>query len=183
MTDGREIAAELVVVGIGVSPATDIAGSAGLALDNGIAVDALGRTSDSAIWAAGDCASFPLHWSRIRLESGGNAIDHAECVAGNILGAGTIYMPKPWFWSDQYDVKLQIVGVNTGYDRVITRSGKGDAVSFWYYVGGRLLAVDAANDPSAYMTGKRIIHAGKSVSPDCAADPSTNLKDFVSLAQ
>jgi 3-phenylpropionate/trans-cinnamate dioxygenase ferredoxin reductase subunit len=145
-------------------------------LENGIRVDAQGRTSDPSIWAAGDCASFPYRGARIRLESVPNAIDQAECVAQNMLGAGQDYVPQPWFWSDQYDVKLQIAGLNTGYDRIITRHGDKGAVSFWYFSGETLLAVDAMNDARAYMIGKRLIDAGKSPAPEVIADPATDLK-------
>ena len=144
--------------------------------DNGIKVDAHGRTSDPHIWAAGDCASFPYRGNRIRLESVPNAIDQAEVVAENIMGADKEYVAKPWFWSDQYDVKLQIAGLNVGYDRVVTRSS-GAAVSFWYYLGDQLLAVDAANDPRAYMIGKRLIEAGKTADP--VADPDADLKPLL----
>jgi 3-phenylpropionate/trans-cinnamate dioxygenase ferredoxin reductase subunit len=164
LADGREIAADAVVVGIGVTPDTGLAAAAGLALDNGIATDALGRTSDPAVWAAGDCASFPWGEGRLRLESVQNAIDMAETVAANILGAGQPYRPLPWFWSDQYDMKLQIAGLNTGYDRTVSRAG-----SVWYYAGARLLAVDALSDPRAYMVGKRLIEQGKSPSPEAVA--------------
>jgi 3-phenylpropionate/trans-cinnamate dioxygenase ferredoxin reductase subunit len=176
LSDGREIAADLVVVGIGILPNTDLAEAAGLATDNGIRTDEMGRTSDPAIWAAGDCASFPWRGGRIRLESVGNAIDQAECVAENMLGAGRTYAAKPWFWSDQYDCKLQIAGLNTGYDRIVTRPGEDGAISFWYYQGDRLLAVDAMNDSRAYMIGKRLIEAGKSPDPAVIADPATDLK-------
>ena len=176
LTDGREIAADFVIAGIGIAPDTALAEAAGLALDNGIAVDAQGRTSDPRVWAAGDCASFPHAGGRLRLESVQNAIDMAEAVAANMLGAGRDYAPVPWFWSDQYDVKLQIAGLKTGHDRVVTRPGKGEAVSFWYFRGPRFLAVDAANDPRAYMIGKRLLEAGRSPDPDALADPATDLK-------
>ncbi len=176
LTDGREIPADFVIAGVGISPCTALADSAGLTLDNGIATDALGRTSDPAIWAAGDCASFPWKGGRLRLESVGNAIDMAEAVAANILGAATPYHAQPWFWSDQYDCKLQIAGLNTGYDQITTRQGEGDAVSFWYYAGDRLLAVDAMNDARAYMVGKRLIEMGKSPAKPEIADPATDLK-------
>ncbi len=130
-----------------------------------------GRTSDPAIWAAGDCASFPWRGSRIRLESVGNAIDQAECVADNIMGANRPYSAAPWFWSDQFDVKLQIAGLNTGYDGIVARDA-GAAVSFWYYRGDTLLALDAMNDPRAYMVGKRLVEAGKSPDPAAVSDPS-----------
>jgi 3-phenylpropionate/trans-cinnamate dioxygenase ferredoxin reductase subunit len=166
LTDGRVLPAEFVIVGVGITPNTQLAEQAGLTIDNGIATDALGRTSDPAIWAAGDCASFPHGAGRLRLESVGNAIDMAEAVAANMLGANQPYQAKPWFWSDQYDLKLQIAGLNTGYDRIVTRKGEGDAVSFWYFQGDRLLAVDAMNDSRAYMVGKRLIEGGKSPSAE-----------------
>jgi 3-phenylpropionate/trans-cinnamate dioxygenase ferredoxin reductase component len=176
LADGRELPADFVILGIGIRPATDLAEAAGLAFDNGIATDSHGRTSDPHIWAAGDCASFPWKGGRLRLESVGNAIDQAEAVAANILGADAPYVAQPWFWSDQYDCKLQIAGLNTGYDRIVTRDAEGDAVSFWYYRGDTLLAVDAMNDSRSYMVGKRLIEMGKSPDPAAIADPETNLK-------
>ena len=179
-SDGTEIPVDFVIVGVGITPATALAEAAGLDIDNGIKTDEQGRTSDPAIWAAGDCASFPYRGGRIRLESVPNAIDQAECVAENILGAGKTYVPQPWFWSDQYDVKLQITGLNTGYDRVITRAGdKPGAMSFWYYKGADLLAVDAANDPRAYMIGKRLIDNGKSPDPALIENPETDMKSLL----
>lgn len=166
LSDGRELPADFVIVGVGITPNTQLAEVAGLALDNGIATDELGRTSDPSIWSAGDCASFPWKGGRIRLESVGNAIDQAEAVAANLLGAGEPYQAKPWFWSDQFDLKLQIAGLNTGYDRIVSRKGEGDAASFWYYRGAELLAVDAMNDSRAYMVGKRLIEMGKSPAPE-----------------
>jgi 3-phenylpropionate/trans-cinnamate dioxygenase ferredoxin reductase subunit len=166
LTDGRELPSDFVIVGVGITPNTQLAEAAGLALDNGIATDEMGRTSDPSIWSAGDCASFPWKGGRIRLESVGNAIDQAEAVAANLLGAGEPYQAKPWFWSDQFDLKLQIAGLNTGYDRIVTRKGEGDAASFWYYRGAELLAVDAMNDSRAYMVGKRLIEMGKSPAPE-----------------
>lgn len=180
LSDGSQIDVDFVIVGVGITPDTSLAEAAGLDLDNGIKTDEQGRTSAADIWAAGDCASFPYRGGRIRLESVPNAIDQAECVAENILGAGKTYVPQPWFWSDQYDVKLQIAGLNSGYDRVITRAGdKPGAVSFWYYAGDALLAVDAANDPRAYMIGKRLIDAGKSPDPALIADPGTDMKSLL----
>ena len=175
LSDGSALDVDFVIVGVGITPATALAEAAGLEIENGIKVDDQGRTSDASIWAAGDCASFPHQGGRIRLESVPNAIDMAECVAENIMGAGKTYVPQPWFWSDQYDVKLQIAGLNTGYDRVVTRSGDG-GVSFWYFMGPQLLAVDAANDARAYMVGKRLIDSGKTADPDTVADPGSDLK-------
>ena len=176
LVDGTEIPADLVIVGIGILPNAELAEAAGIALENGIRTDELGRTSAPHVWAAGDCASFPQGDARIRLESVGNAIDMADTVAANILGAATPYQAKPWFWSDQYDVKLQIAGLNTGYDRIVTREGEGGAVSFWYYRGATLLALDAMNDARAYMIGKRLIEAGRSPDPTLIADPAADLK-------
>lgn len=176
LADGREVATDLVVVGIGILPNIELAEMAGLAIENGIRTDAQGRTSDAAIWSAGDCASFPWQGGRIRLESVGNAIDQAECVAENMLGVAKIYEAKPWFWSDQYDTKLQIAGLNSGYDRIITRAADTGAISFWYYQGDHLLAVDAMNDGRAYMIGKRLIEGGKSPSPSVIQNPDTDLK-------
>ncbi|MGR3249619.1 MAG: NAD(P)/FAD-dependent oxidoreductase [Paracoccus sp. (in: a-proteobacteria)] len=170
LTDGRDIPADLVVTGIGVLPVTDLAATAGLALDDGIATDLHGRTSDPAIWAAGDCASTPHQGGRLRLESVGGAIDMAECVADNILGAERAYAPNPWFWSDQFDAKLQIAGLGAGHDRIVTRPGASDhSGSVWYFRQDRLIAVDALNDARAYMIGKRLIEAGRSPDPDAIA--------------
>lgn len=179
LADGDTIPSDFVIVGIGIEPETRLAEAAGLVLDNGIRTDALGRTSDPRIWAAGDCASFPHGDGRIRLESVGNAIDQAEAVAANMLGAAQPYVARPWFWSDQYDAKLQIAGLNTGYDRVVTRPGEAGAVSFWYYRGAELLAVDAVSDPRAYMVGKRLIEAGRSPDAAAVADPATDLRTLL----
>ncbi len=176
LDDGSWLELDFVIVGVGIAPATRLAESAGLTIDNGIAVDETGRTSDPAIWAAGDCASFPRNGERIRLESVQNAIDQAENVAENMLGAGKPYDPHPWFWSDQYDVHLQIAGLNTGYDRVHVRPGADGAQSHWYYSGDRLLAVDAINDARAYMIGKRLLAAGRSPAPGVVTNPATDLK-------
>ncbi len=179
LTDGREIEVDFVIVGVGIVPAVALAEAAGVALDNGIATDAQGRTSDPAIWAAGDCASFPFRGGRLRLESVQNAIDQAELVADNMLGAGRDYAPVPWFWSDQYDVKLQIAGLNSGYDRVHRREGASGAVSFWYYTGGTFIAVDAMNDPRSFMVGKRLLEMGRNVDPALVSDPATDLRSLL----
>jgi len=177
LSDGTRLAVDLAIVGIGIRPDTALAEAAGIALDNGIATDEFGRTSAPDIWAAGDCASFPGPGGmRLRLESVPNAIDMADSVARNMLGAATPYLARPWFWSDQYDVKLQIAGLNTGYDGVVIRQGEKGAVSHWYFSADRLLAVDAMNDPRAYMIAKRLIEAGRSPTRAAVADPGTDLK-------
>lgn len=179
LADGTELPADFVIAGVGIIAGTALAEAAGLEIENGIKTDENGRTSDPHIWSAGDCASFPWKGGRLRLESVGNAIDQAEIVAENILGAGKAYDAKPWFWSDQYDCKLQIAGLNTGYDNIVTRGPDGESVSFWYFKGDTLLAVDAMNDPRAYMVGKRLIEQGKSPSKAALADPATVMKDLL----
>lgn len=176
LSDGTALEVDFVIVGVGIRPGTALAEAAGITIENGIKVDAQGRTSAAGVWAAGDCTSFPYRDTRIRLESVPNAIDQAECVAENIMGAAKDYVAKPWFWSDQYDVKLQIAGLNTGYDRVVTRRSDADTVAFWYYQGDSLLAVDAMNDPRGFMVGKRLIEAGKSPAAELIGDPATDLK-------
>ncbi|MEM7239833.1 MAG: FAD-dependent oxidoreductase, partial [Pseudomonadota bacterium] len=177
LTDGTELAIDFAVVGIGIAPTAGLAESAGLEIENGIAVDDRSRTSDPLIFAAGDCASFPYRGTRIRLESVPNAIDQAENVALNMLGRDEVYTAKPWFWSDQYDCKLQIAGLNTGWDSTVTRPGAREGTqSVWYYRGDQLLAVDAMNDARSYMIGKRVIEAGGSLPKGDVADPEVKLK-------
>jgi 3-phenylpropionate/trans-cinnamate dioxygenase ferredoxin reductase subunit len=176
--DGTRMDVDFVIVGVGIVPETKLAESAGLTIDNGIATDAQGKTSIPNIWAAGDCTSFPHKGGRIRLESVPNAIEQADAVAENICGGGKDYVAKPWFWSDQYDVKLQIAGLNTGYDRVVTRTN-GSATSFWYYADQTLLAVDAMNDARGFMIAKRLLEAGKSPAPEDVSDASIDLKSLL----
>lgn len=177
LDDGTVLDVDMVIVGVGILPDTALAEAAGVTVADGIVVDGFGRTSDPSIWAAGDCAIFPGPDGQLRLESVQNAIDQAEAVADNMLGADAPYVPKPWFWSDQYDVKLQIAGLNAGYDQIVRRGQTGDqSTSFWYYRGERLIAIDAMNDPRAYMVGKRLIEAGKSPDPTVVADVTTDLK-------
>ncbi len=176
LTDGTVLDIDFAVVGVGITPATALAEMAGLNVDNGIVTDDHGRTSNPHIWAAGDCATCNFEGQTIRLESVGNAIDQAEAVAVNIAGGDKPYVPKPWFWSDQYDCKLQIAGLNMGYTDVYVRKGDGDAVSHWYYNGDRLIAVDAMNDARNYMIGKRLIEGGKSPDPALITDPATDMK-------
>ncbi|SEQ59297.1 3-phenylpropionate/trans-cinnamate dioxygenase ferredoxin reductase subunit [Thalassovita taeanensis] len=178
--DGTHLEVDFVIAGIGVLPVTSLADEAGLEIENGIKVDGLCRTSDQHIFAAGDCASFPYADGRIRLESVPNAIDQGNIIADVLLGSKDIYVAKPWFWSDQYDVKLQISGLNSGYDHIVVRAGeKPNTQSVWYFTQGRLIAVEAMNDPKAYMTGKRWIDAGKSPRPADIADQTYPLRDIV----
>ena len=175
LTDGTELQLDFAIVGVGIMPATALAESAGVTVDNGIVTNTHAATSDPDIYAAGDCATLAFNGTQIRLESVGNAIDQAEVAAQNMAGGDVTYQPKPWFWSDQYDVKLQIAGLNVGYNAVYVRR-TGDAVSHWYYEGDTLLAVDAMNDPRNYMIGKRLIEAGRSPAPQLITDPDTDMK-------
>jgi 3-phenylpropionate/trans-cinnamate dioxygenase ferredoxin reductase subunit len=181
LSGGRELTVDFVIVGVGVRPETTLAEVAGISLENGISTDEKGRTSATNVWSAGDCASFPYKGTRIRLESVPNAIDQAEVVAENILGADKPHVAKPWFWSDQYDVKLQIAGLSTGFDIIVTRDSGTGAISFWYYQGDTLLAVDAMNVPRDYMVGKRLIESGKSPARDLVGDINTDIKDLMRL--
>lgn len=179
LSDGQSIDCDFVVVGIGIAPDTRLAESAGLRTDNGIAVDGQCRTSNPAIFAAGDCASFPFRGVRVRLESVQNAIDQAEHAARAIHGDTAAYAPVPWFWSDQFSARLQIAGLNLGYDRVLTRPGhRPGGRSIWYFRGDEFLAVDALSDPKAYMQGKRWLEQGLSPSPEKLGDPDFDLKQI-----
>ncbi len=178
LADGATLPVDFVLIGIGIQPNAQLAADAGLAAANGIEVDAQGRSvSDPRIYAAGDCAIFPYRCEPTRLESVQNAIDQAEAVAAAMLGSDALYNPVPWFWSDQYKCKLQIAGLNRGYIRTSVRMGaKPGAQSVWYWDGeDRMLAVDAMNDPRAYMAGKRWLEAGGSPTPAQVADPGADL--------
>ena len=176
LTDGSDVSVDFVIVGIGITPNTELAEGANLKINNGILINDKCQTSVSNIYAAGDCTSFTYKNILVRLESVGNAIDQATVAAQNIMKKHTNYIPKPWFWSDQYDLKLQIAGLNTGYDDVVVRKGDSKQVSHWYYKGQSLLAVDALNDPRSYMIGKRLIEANKSPTKNKLKDENFNLK-------
>jgi len=175
LSDGSALDVDFVIVGVGIIPGTQLAEVAGVVVDNGIKTDLFARTSDPSIYAAGDCASYPQNGVQVRLESVGNAIDQGAIAAKNMLGQNIEYTPKPWFWSDQYDVKLQIAGLSVGHDQVVLRDG-GAMRSHWYYKNGALIAIDAMNDPRGYMVAKRLIESGKSADPSVVADPASDLK-------
>ncbi len=162
LQDGQEIAADVVLMALGAEPNTELASAAGLDVANGIVVDDAGQTSAKNVYACGDCARFKSRRfsTAIRLESVQNAIDQAKAVAASIAGAPQAYDPIPWFWSDQYDVKLQIAGLSTGYDEV-TVDGDDASTSFAveYRRQGRLIAVDSVNSGRAHMLARRRIEA------------------------
>lgn len=175
--DGQRLEADLVLVGIGVEPETGLAEAAGIATDGGIVVDAFCETSHAGIYAAGDCAAFPWQGERLRLESVGNSIDQAEVAAANMLGHAVTYQARPWFWSDQYDTKLQIAGLSRRFDQVVVRAGASDqARSIWYFAAGKLQAVDAINEPRVFMIAKRLLEGGLPVDPAGVAKPGTDLR-------
>lgn len=177
LSDGTTIPADLVIVGIGVTANDRLAHEAGIETANGIIVDLHGRSSDPSVFAMGDCAVLPFADMLIRLESVQNAVDQAEAVAATIAGMPTPYHPKPWFWSDQYDVKLQIAGFGLGHDETVTRAGQREgSASVWYFRQGRLVAVDAINDAKAYVVGKKLIETGTTPDKSAIEDPATDLK-------
>ena len=149
-------------------------------IENGIKVNERLETSDPSIYAAGDCASFAHNGGFLRLESVGNAIDQGQAVALNIAGKKTIFDAKPWFWTEQFDQKLQIAGLCDGYTDIIERKVK-DKASFWYYRDEILLAVDSFNDPYSYMIGKRLIEEKKSPKKEILCDINFDLKDALNL--
>jgi len=179
LSDGRELPADVVLVGIGIEPNTDLAQSAGLAVANGIVVDAQLRTADAKVSSIGDCASFPdpLSGQMIRLESVQNAVDQGRCVAKRIVGQPHDYAAVPWFWSDQRDLKLQMVGLTAGCDRAVLRGDPASrAFSVFCFRGERLLGIEAINRAADHMFGRRLLAAGETVTPAEAADPAFDLK-------
>jgi len=177
LESGEIIEADLVLVGIGSSPNTGLAQAAGLDCDNGIRVSETCQTSDANIYAAGDCSNFVRNGQRIRLESVQNAADQGDLIARVLAGEAVTYTALPWFWSDQYDCKLQIVGLNQGHNQTVIRPGtKDNSLSVWYYRDDQLLAIDAMNEPKSYAYGRKIIEAGKNPTPVEVADPETDLK-------
>jgi len=184
--NGEQFSVDAVIVGIGASAVNALALDCGLDVDpstGGITTDAYGTTSDTSIYAAGDCATFSFNATPTRLESVQNAIDQAENIALNLLGKKIPYQPTPWFWSDQYNIKLQIAGFNRGYDRVVVRPGKdSESVSHWYFQGQRLLAVDAINDAPAYICARKLLESGSTdaiVTDEALSDPGFDIKSLL----
>jgi len=177
--DGTEFPADLVVVGVGIVPEIELAQTASLECKNGIVVDEQCRTSNPNIYAAGDCTDHPSvrYGGRVRLESVDNAVEQARVAAANICGKPTRHAHTPWFWSDQYEVKLQTAGLLTGHDRLVLRGDPNSGqFSVWYFKGAELLAVDAINRPGDFMTAKRWIGERKHPDPDKLCDVAQDLK-------
>lgn len=182
LADGTEIDCNLVVVGVGVIPETELAEKAGLKIDNGIVVNEHAVTSNPDIVAAGDCTQHynPIYQTHLRLESVQNATDQAKIAAKSLCGKPLVYNALPWFWSDQYDLKLQIAGLSQGFDQVVVRGDTESGRSFaaFYYKAGRLIAVDAVNRPKEFMMTKRALTEGKNADPALVRDESVDVKDI-----
>jgi len=179
LSDGRHIPADLIVVGVGVLPNVELAAEAGLAVASGIIVSDHLLTSDPNISAIGDCALYASHrfGSSLRLESVQNATDHARCVAARLTGKDEVYDGVPWFWSDQGPDKLQMVGLTTGYDRVVVRGDRGQGqFSAFCYKGEKLLGIESVNRAGDHMFGRRLLGAGRSITPEQAGDAGFDLK-------
>ncbi|KGK29037.1 NAD(P)/FAD-dependent oxidoreductase [Cellulophaga sp. E6(2014)] len=174
--DGSIYQADIIVVGVGILVNTELAEQLGLELANGIKVDSTCKTSNKAIYAIGDCTNhYSPHYNKnIRLESVQNAVDQAKVAAASICGHEKHYNTIPWFWSDQYDVKLQIVGLTTGYNQLVKRveTAKEKSVSFWYFKDDELLAVDAVNNAKAYILGGRFIQSKQQLNKEKIKDSS-----------
>ena len=177
----REFPADVVIVGVGILPDVTLAAAAGLRCDNGVWVDEQCRTSDPNVYAAGDCTNHPSvrYGRRVRLESVDNAVEQAKTAAANICGKPARHEHVPWFWSDQYDVKLQIAGLSEGYEHTVVR-GDPDSGSFalYYFAGGELLAVDAINSMRDFMTGKKWLAERKRPDPALVGDSTVDLKSI-----
>ncbi len=181
-TDGSEVGAECVVIGIGIVPNTDLAETAGLEVNNGIVVDAYARTSTKDVYAVGDCTNHPndLLGRRLRLESVQNAISQGKTAANTILEKDMPYAEVPWFWSDQYDVKLQMAGINDPDDQVVVRGDSGSRTfSVCYLRDGVLVAVNALNRPKDFLQSKKVIAAKVAIDESRLADPDVPLEDLL----
>ena len=179
--DGELIAADFVIVGVGIVPNVELASDAGLTVENGIVVNDRCQSSDPDIYAVGDCTAHPnsIYDRQLRLESVHNALEQAKTAVSNLCGKESHYSQVPWFWSDQYDLKLQIAGLSAGYDDVVIR-GEPAARSFacLYLKNGRLIATDAVNSPKEFVQSKALIAARTRIDRDKLQDPSVQLKEM-----
>lgn len=178
--DGNQYDADLIVIAVGIQVNTELAQAAGLDIENGIRVDHTARTSNEDIYAIGDCTyHFNPHYNcYVRLESVQNAVDQAKVAAEAICGKVVTYNAIPWFWSDQFDIKLQMVGLSAGYNQVLVRKeeGEGTRFSVWYFKDDTLLAVDAVNNAKAYMLGTKVIKENRKLDKEKLVDASVELK-------
>ena len=184
LDDGTSLPADLVLVGIGVTPRVELADQMRLEVRNrAVVVDRLARTSDPRVVAAGDCALLPHPLAddvMVRLESVQNAVDQAKVAAATLMGREEPYRTVPWFWSDQDTLKLQIAGLSTGYERVVLRGDPDtERFSVLYYRADRLIAIDSVNRAPDYMLVRRLLHDGGTIPADLAHDLETPLKQLV----
>jgi 3-phenylpropionate/trans-cinnamate dioxygenase ferredoxin reductase subunit len=180
LADGEQLPADFVLVAIGVMPNDQLARAAGIACDNGILVNECCQTSDSRVFAAGDCARHPsIHYgARVLLESVDNAFEQAQSAALNMLGVSTVHDKVPWFWSDQYDLKMVIVGLSQGHDQVVMRGDPASrSFSLCYLKGGELIAVETVNAVKDQLNARKLIPARARPDPRKLADPVIALKD------
>jgi len=180
-TDGESIPADFVIVGVGIVPNIELAADDGLLVDDGIVVDDQCQTSDPNIYAVGDCTAHPnsIYDRQLRLESVHNAVEQAKTAANNICGRETHYSQVPWFWSDQYDLKLQIAGLSAAYDDVVIRGNPADrSFACLYLKDNKLIATDAINSPKDFVQSKALIAAHTIIDRDKLADTKVQLKDL-----
>ncbi|AZG46812.1 NAD(P)/FAD-dependent oxidoreductase [Gordonia insulae] len=180
-SDGETIPADIVVVGIGVLPNTELASDAGLAVDNGIVVDRHLQTEDERISAIGDCASYPntAGTGRLRLESIQNAVDHARCVANRLVGNDRPYASVPWFWTEQYSSKLQMAGLVTGHDNTVVRGSISDGeFSVFCFAGDQLLGVESVNRTRDHMAARKLLAANATPTREQVTDLDFDLKSL-----
>ncbi len=173
--DGESIPADVVVIGIGVVPETELAAAAGIRCDDGIVVDERCATSAGHVYAVGDCTRHPnsILGRTLRLESVHNALEQARTAASNIAGTPSKYEQVPWFWSDQFDLKLQMVGLSQGYDTIVRRgSMDADDFAMFYLRDGVLIAVDAVNRPREFMACRKLVPQRPRIDPAKLADES-----------
>lgn len=182
--DGTSYPADMVIVGIGVTPNSELAEAAGLETNNGIVVDECCQTQDNDIVAAGDCANQcnPHDGQWRRLESVPNAIEQAKTAAATLCGDRSPQVSLPWFWSDQYDLKLQIAGLNQGYDQVVIRGDDkaGRHFSAFYFKEGKLIAADCINRPPEFMLAKKLLSQKRTLDPARMADATIEVKQLMS---
>ncbi len=185
-SDGSKYIADLIIVGVGIFVNKELAENAGISIENGIKVNETACTNTKDIYAIGDCTyHYNPHYQRyIRLESVQNAVDQAKVAAAAICGKNPVYNSIPWFWSDQYDIKLQMVGLSTGYNEVIVRKeAKENVFSVWYFKDNELLAVDAVNNAKAYVIGTKFLKGGQKIDKTKLADAAVVFKPNNLLAE
>ena len=181
-SNGSQFKTDLLLIGVGIIPNTELAEAAGLEVDNGILVDEFARTNDPDIVAAGDCTNHPnaYYGQRLRLECVPNTLEQAKSAAASICGIEKEYNTIPWFWSDQYDLKLKIVGLSQGYDQLVIRGDNNNSRSFvaFYLKSGKLIAADCVNRPQEFLVCKRLIASGSAVDVARLKDENTSPVDF-----